>query len=85
MNLKAVIFPHKNDYNNDNNKNNRCDSGYAGDSMISRLILYACLTVKTAIYWNGFSSIATFLLGVDAASEAIDSLRVRQTARRWKM
>lgn len=63
VNLKAVIFPHRNYYNNDNNKNNRSDFHYNGDSMISKLILYACLTVKTAIYWNGFSSTAVFLLG----------------------
>lgn len=49
VNLKAVISPHRNYYNNDNNKNNRSDSGYDGDSMISRLILYAWLIVKTAI------------------------------------
>lgn len=66
VNLKAVIFPHKNYYNYDNNKNNRSDSGYDGDSMISRLILYACLTLRTATYGNGFSLTAAFFLGVDA-------------------
>lgn len=85
MNLKAVIFPHRNYYNNDNNRNNRSDFGYNGDSMISKLILYACLTVKTVIYWNGFSSTAVFLLGVDAALEAIDSLRLMKTAGRWRI
>lgn len=80
-----MIFPHRSHYNNDNNKNNRSGLGYNGDSMISKLILYACLTVKTAIYWNRFSSTAVFLLGVDAALEAIDLLRLKQTAGRWRM
>lgn len=64
VNLKAVIFPHRNYYNDDNSKNNRGDSGYDNDFMISRYILYACLTGKTATYWNGFSQTAVFLQGV---------------------
>jgi len=76
VNLKAVIFPHRNYYNNDNNKNNRGGSGYYGDSMILRLILYAFLTVKIAIYWDGFSYSALFHLGIEAALEALDSRRV---------
>lgn len=46
VNLKAVIFPHRNDYNNDNNKNNRLDTGYDGESMISGLISYAALLLR---------------------------------------
>lgn len=46
VNLKAVIFPHRNSYNNDNNKNNRRDTGYDGDSMIPRLISYAALLLR---------------------------------------
>ena len=62
VNLKAVIFPHRNYYNNENSKNNTGDSGYYesedlyyDESKISRLILHDCLTVKTATYWSGFS------------------------------
>lgn len=46
VNLKAVIFPHRNYYNNDNNKNNRLDTGYDGESMISGLISYAALLLR---------------------------------------
>lgn len=76
MNLKAVIFPHRNYYNNDNNKNNGGGSGYHGDSVILRLILYASLTVKAAIYWDGFSYSAFFHLEIEAALDVIDALRV---------
>lgn len=85
MNLKAVIFPHRNYCSNENSKNNIDESGYYDDSMISRLILCTCLTVKIATYWNGFSWTAVFLLQeLEAALKAIDSLRVRQTSRRWR-
>lgn len=76
VNLKAVIFPHRNYYNNDNSKNNRGGSGYHGDSMVSRLILYASLTVKTATYWDGFSYSALFHPEIEAVVQAINSLRV---------
>lgn len=46
VNLKAVIFPHRNYYNNDNNKNNRLDTVYDGESMISELISYAAFLLK---------------------------------------
>ena len=86
MNLKAVIFPHRNYCSNEDRKNNIDESGYYDDSMISRLILCACLTVKIATYWKGFSWTAVlFLQELEAALEAIDSLRVRQTSRRWRM
>ena len=81
MNIKAVIFPHRN-YYNDNNKNNRGGSGYHGDSMTSRLILYSSLTVKTTIYQDGFSYSAVFHPGIQAVLEAINSLRV---ASCWEM
>lgn len=71
MNLKAVIFPQKNYYNNGNNKNNSGGSGYDGDSVVSRLTFYACLIAKTALYWNGFSYSVVFCLWGEMALEAL--------------
>ena len=77
MNLKAVIFPHGNYNNNDNNENTRGGSGHRGDSRTWRLSLHVSLTVKTAIYWDGFSCLPVFHPGIEAALEFIDSLSVR--------
>lgn len=56
VDLKAVIFPHRNCFNNENSKNNIGDSGYYesedlyyDESKISKLMLHAWLTVKLLI------------------------------------
>lgn len=82
MNLKAVIFPHSNDYNNDNNKNNRFGTGYDGEPMTSGLISYAALLLRQLFIGMDLVRLLSSFGGVDVALEAIASLRVRRTARR---